>query len=238
LQGLVPHQERYYMKHSKRFTELKSKVDKDKLYPLSEAVKLVRETSGLKFDASVEVHVKLGIDPKKGDQIVRSSVVLPHGTGKTKKIAAFVTPGKEKEAREAGADLVGGKELIEQIKKDGKCDFEVAVAVPEIMKDLAVIAKTLGQKGLMPNPKVGTVTPNVKQAIEEIKKGKADFKNDDSGNLHIMVGKVSFEENKLTENIEAFLEAVKKAKPDSIKGTYLRGVTIASSMGPGIRVQL
>ncbi|PIT90826.1 MAG: 50S ribosomal protein L1 [Candidatus Komeilibacteria bacterium CG10_big_fil_rev_8_21_14_0_10_41_13] len=226
------------MKHSKRFTELKSKVDKDKLYPLSEAVKLVRETSGLKFDASVEVHVKLGIDPKKGDQIVRSSVVLPHGTGKTKKIAAFVTPGKEKEAREAGADLVGGKELIEQIKKDGKCDFEVAVAVPEIMKDLAVIAKTLGQKGLMPNPKVGTVTPNVKQAIEEIKKGKADFKNDDSGNLHIMVGKVSFEENKLTENIEAFLEAVKKAKPDSIKGTYLRGVTIASSMGPGIRVQL
>jgi len=157
-------------KISKRFKEAKAKVENTKLYSLVEAVKLVKATGGLKFDASVEVHVKLGIDPKKGDQVVRASVILPHGSGKTKTIAAFVTPDKEKEAKAAGADLVGGKDLIEKIKKDGKCDFEVAVAVPEIMKDLSAIAKTLGQKGLMPNPKVGTVTSDIKKAIEEIKK--------------------------------------------------------------------
>src|SRR3989344_1821544 len=180
------------MKKSKRYKAVKAKVEANKTYNLAEAVKLVKETSEVKFDASVEVHVKLGIDPKKGDQVVRASVVMPHGTGRTKKIAAFVRPDKEKEAKEAGADVVGGKDLIEKIKKDGKCDFEIAVAVPEIMKDLSVIAKTLGQKGLMPNPKVGTVTSDVTKVIAEIKKGKADFKNDDTGNVHVMVGKVSF----------------------------------------------
>lgn len=223
---------------SKRLKEAKTKVDREKLYSLAEAIKLLKETSTVKFDASVEVHLRLGIDPKKTDQAVRASFVLPNGCGKTKKIAAFVTPDKEKDARAAGADIVGGKDLIEKIKKDGKCDFEVAIAVPEIMRDLSAIAKTLGQKGLMPNPKTGTVTADVKRAIEEIKKGKVDFKSDDGGNIHIMAGKVSFSEANLKENISAFLDTVKKVKPDSVKGTYLESMVISSSMGPGIKVQL
>ncbi|MBU1131610.1 50S ribosomal protein L1 [Patescibacteria group bacterium] len=224
-------------KKSKRYQEAKAKVNADQSYPLDEAIKLLKETSKVKFDASVEVHVKLGINPKKGDQIIRSAVTMPHGTGKTKKIAAFVTPAKEKEAKAAGADVVGGKELIEQIKKDGKIDFEVAVAEPAMMKDLAVIAKTLGQKGLMPNPKTGTVTPDVKKAVEELKKGKANFKNDDTANIHLMIGKVSFPEEQLKENFQTFMEALKKAKPDSVKGAYIKSITLASSMGPGIKVQ-
>ena len=223
-------------KSSKRFKEAKAKVEKDKVYSLDEAIKLIKETSTVKFDASVEIHVRLGIDSKKGEQVVRASVTLPHGTGKTKKIAAFVTPDKEKEAKAAGAEVIGGKELIDKIKKDSKCNFEIAVAVPEIMKDLAVIAKTLGQKGLMPNPKTGTVTKDIKKAIEEIKKGRLDFKNDDSGNLHLMVGKVSFTEQQLKENIQKFLDTVKKSKPESLKGTFIKSISIASSMGPGIKV--
>lgn len=223
---------------SKRFKEAKKAVSITESYSVEEAVKMLKETSKVKFDASVEVHIKLGIDPKKSDQLVRASVNLPFGTGKTKKVAAFVLPEKEKEAKEAGADLVGGKELIEKIKKDGKCNFEVAVAMPEIMKDLAVIAKTLGQKGLMPNPRTGTVTPNIKTAIEEIKKGKVDFKSDDTSNIHAMIGKVSFTGENLKSNIEVFLEAVKKAKPESLKGTYLASVTLSSTMGPGIKLKM
>jgi len=225
-------------KSSKRFGELKGKVDKEKKYSLDEAIKLLKETANVKFDSSVEVHAKLSIDPKKGDQIVRASVTLPHGTGKTKKVAAFVTEQKVKEAKEAGADIFGGKELIEQIKKDGKCDFDVTVAMPEIMKDLAVIAKTLGQKGLMPNPKTGGVTNDIKKAVEEIKKGKSDFKNDDSANVHLMVGKVSLSDVQLKEDIETFLHAVKKAKPEAVKSTYIQSVSIASTMGPGIKIQM
>jgi large subunit ribosomal protein L1 len=223
-------------KLSKRFKEVKAKVNKEQLYSLNEAVKLIKETSKVKFDASVEVHIHLGIDPQKGEQVVRGSVNFPHGTGKTIKVAAFVTPQKEKEAKEAGAEVVGGKLLIEQIKKDGKVDFDIAIAEPAIMKELAPIAKTLGQKGLMPNPKSGTVTADIKKTIEELRKGKANFKNDDTGNLHLMVGKVSFTEAQLKENILAFLEAVKKAKPEGIKGIYLKSVTICSTMGPGIKV--
>lgn len=225
-------------KHSKRYQNAQTKVENNKVYILADAIKLLKETAGVKFDASVEIHLRLGIDPKKGEQTVRGSVVLPHGSGKSKKVAAFVTPEKEKEAREAGAEIVGGKDLIEKIKKDGKCDFDVAVAVPEIMKEMAMIAKTLGQKGLMPNPKTGTVTPNIKQVIAEIKKGKIDFKNDDAGNLHAMAGKVSFTEENLVANIQAFLEAVKKAKPDGVKGAYFISATVCSTMGPGIKVQI
>jgi len=224
-------------KKSKRFKEVKEKVVAGKVYSIEEAVKLLKETSTVKFDASVEIHVKLGIDPKKGDQIIRSTLTLPHGTGKTKKIAAFVSPEKEKEAKVAGADLVGGIELINQIKKDGKCDFEVAVAEPSIMKDLAVIAKTLGTKGLMPNPKTGTVTPDIKKAVEDLKKGKIAFKNDDSANVHLMIGKVSFDDNKLKENIEAFINTIKRIKPETAKGTYIRSITLCSAMGPGIKIQ-
>jgi len=223
---------------SKRFKEVKKLVSSAEGYSVEDAVKMLKETSKVKFDASVEAHIRLGIDPKKSDQLVRASVNLPFGTGKVKRVAAFVASDKEKEAKEAGADLVGGKELIEKIKKDGKCDFDVAVAMPEMMRDLAVIAKTLGQKGLMPNPKTGTVTPNIKQAIEEIKKGKVDFKNDDTGNIHALIGKVSFSEENLKANIEAFLDAVKKARPDGAKGTYLASVTLASSMGPGIKLKI
>lgn len=225
-------------KQSKRYRQAKAKIAGQKSYPLMEAVKLLKETSTVKFDASAEVHIKLGIDPQKGEQVVRGTVSLPHGTGKTKRIAAFVTQDKEKEAREAGATVVGGLELINLIKKDGKCDFDIAVAMPEIMKELSQIAKILGQKGLMPNPKTGTVTAEVKKTIAELLKGKVAFKNDDSGNVHLMVGKVSFTESQLKENIEAFIEAVKGAKPGGVKGIYLTAVTLSSSMGPGIKIQI
>jgi len=223
---------------SKRVKANKEKVDKNKLYSLSDAIKLVKETANIKFDSSVEVHIRLGIDSKKGDQAIRSTVSLPHGIGKSKKIAAFVSPKKEKEAREAGAHLVGGLSLIEEIKKSGKCDFEIAVCEPDLMKDLAQIAKILGPKGLMPNPKTGTVTKEIKKTIEDLGKGLVDFRNDDSANLHLMVGKVSFNEEQLKENIEAFLEGLKKLKPGSVKGSFIKSISICSTMGPGIRVSL
>lgn len=225
-------------KQSKRYQQAKAKVDANKNYSLTEAIKLIKETSTVKFDASVEVHVKLGIDPQKGEQVVRGTVALPQGTGKTKRIAAFVTPDKEKEAKEAGAQVVGGVELINQIKKDSKCDFDLAIAVPEIMRELSQVAKILGQKGIMPNPKTGTVTSEVKKTIAELLKGKVFFKNDDSGNVHVMVGKVSFLEGQLKENVEVFLEALKRARPEGIKGPYILSVTLSSSMGPGIKIQI
>ncbi len=223
-------------KQSKRFKELDAKVDKNKVYQLEEAVKLVKETSNVKFDASVEIHMNLGIDPKKGDQIIRSTVTLPNGSGKEKKIAAFTS--KIDEAKKAGASIAGDDDLIAKIKKTGKCDFDVAVATPDMMPKIAQIAKILGQKGLMPNPKSGTIGPNITKMIEELKKGKETFKNDDSGNVHLIVGKVSFEEAKLMENITSFVEAVKKVKPSSVKGTYIKGISISSSMGPGIKISL
>ena len=223
-------------KQSKRFKELNAKVDKNKVYQLEEAVKLVKETSNVKFDASVEIHMNLGIDPKKGDQIIRSTVTLPNGSGKEKKIAAFTS--KIDEAKKAGASIAGDDDLIAKIKKTGKCDFDVAVATPDMMPKIAQIAKILGQKGLMPNPKSGTIGPNITKMIEELKKGKETFKNDDSGNVHLIVGKVSFEDAKLMENITSFMEAVKKAKPASLKGTYIKGISMSSSMGPGMKISL
>jgi len=221
---------------SKRMTASTAKLEKNKVYTLDEAIKLVKETAGVKFDASVEIHAKLGIDPKKGEQQIRATVVLPHGTGKSKKIAAFVTSEKEKDAKEAGADLVYGEEDIKKIKDTGKIDFEVAVTTPDMMSKLAAIAKILGPKGLMPNPKTETVGPNIKKIIEELKRGKITFKNDDTSNVHQMIGKVSFSEAQLKDNLVAFLDALKKAKPNSAKGTYIQNLVLCSTMGPAIKI--
>lgn len=223
-------------KKSKRIKELSAKIDKNKVYQLEEAVALVKETSNVKFDASVEIHVNLGIDPKKGDQIIRSTVTLPHGSGKEKKIAAFTS--KIDEAKKAGANIAGDDDLIAKIKKTGKCDFDVAVATPDMMPKIAKIAQILGQKGLMPNPKSGTIGPNIEKIIKELKGGKETFKNDDSGNLHLVVGKVSFDDKKLIENASSFMDVVKSIKPSAVKGTYIRGVALSSSMGPSIKLSL
>lgn len=218
--------------------ENKIEFNKIKTYPIEEAVDLTKKLSKTKFDASVEIHVKLGINPKKGDQQVRSAVSLPHGTGKSVKVAAFVSPAKEKEAKEAGADYVGGEDLIAEIKKTEKTDFEVAVAEPAMMKSLGQIAKILGTRGLMPSPKNETVTPNPAKAVAELKKGKISFKNDDTANIHAVIGKVSFDKEKLIENYNSFIEAIKKSKPTSSKGTFIKGIVISSSMGPGIKVEI
>lgn len=212
-------------------------IDKTKLYTPQEAIELTKKTSKVKFDANIELHVRLGINPKKGEQQVRDSVTLPKSVGKKKIIAAFVGPNDEKNAELAGADIYGGEELIKKIVQTKKIDFDVAVATPEMMKALGPAARVLGPRGLMPSPKNNTITPNIKEVIEEIKKGKTDFKNDAGGNLHIVIGKVSFKNKDLTANFNTAIEAIKKAKPASSKGTYLQNVSICSGMGPGIKVQ-
>jgi large subunit ribosomal protein L1 len=223
---------------SKRLKEAKAKIENEKVYPIEEAIKLIKETSQVKFDASVEVHTRLGTDPKKGDQIVRDSVILPHGTGKSVKIAAFVPNDRIKEAKDAGADVVGDEEMIAEIKKSGKCDFDLAVTTPKMMKQLSVIARVLGQKGLMPNPKVGTINEDLKKMIGELKKGKIAYKNDTTANIHLIIGKVSFDDKALIENFETFLNSLKKNKPQSLKGTFIKSMTLSSSMGPGIKVSI
>ena len=201
-----------------------------------EALELCQKLSYENFDPSVEVHVRTGIDPKKGDQIIRASVTLPHGTGKTKRVAVFAEGEKAAEAKEHGADLVGGPELIAEIKTSGRCDFDIAIATPDMMKSLAGIARVLGPKGLMPSPKNDTVTTNIKDALLAVKAGKVTFKNDDSGIVHQIIGKRSFETDKLLENYSAFIEALRKARPAPVKGTYVKGITLATTMGPGIKI--
>ncbi len=219
-------------------SDLETLVDKTKVYTVDEAIALVKKTSTVKFDASIEAHVRLGINPKKSDQQIRSTVILPHGTGKTKTVAAFVGANDEKTAEQAGADFIYGEEEIKKIKDTGKVEFDIAIATPEMMPKIAVAAKVLGPKGLMPNPKTGTVDTDVKKMIEEIKKGKASFKNDDTGIIHQSIGKVSFDDAKIKENLGAFIETLKKLKPTTIKGTYIKSLFLASSMGPGIRVEV
>jgi large subunit ribosomal protein L1 len=181
----------------------------------------------------------LGIDAKKGDQMVRGTVSLPNGTGQTKKVAVFTSvPEKEKEAKEAGADLVGGEELIAQINSTGKCDFEIAVATPEMMPKMAKIAKILGPKGLMPSPKNETVTAKIKETVAQLKKGKVAYKNDDTGNVHQVIGKSSFTKEQIVENFNVFMDAIRRAKPSSSKGTYIQSVTMTSTMGPGVKVSM
>jgi large subunit ribosomal protein L1 len=226
------------MPRSKRYLEIKKLIDKNKTYAPKEAIELAKKTANTRFDASIEVHCRLGIDPKKGEQQVRAVVVMPNPVGKAKKIAAIVTDKDQKATKDAGADLVGGKELIEEIKKTGKINFDIAIATPEMMKDLAQIAKILGPKGLMPSPKNETVTTNIAKTISEIKKGKVSFKNDDTANVHQVIGNVSLPTEKLLENFEAFMAALRRAKPASSKGIFIKSVVIASTMGPGIKVQV
>lgn len=226
------------MKAGKRFRTAAERIDRTKEYALEEAVSLVKETSRLKFDATIEVHLHLGIDPKKGEHIVRSSVTLPHAAGKKRRIAAFVNPDKEADAKAAGAELVGGVELVKQIQSTGKINFDVAVTTPDFMKNLASVAKILGPKGLMPNPKSETITTNITKTLKELAGGKQTFRSDDGGNVHGVVGKASFTPEQIKENFTAFLDAVKRAKPSDLKGTYIQTVTLASTMGPGIRIKL
>ncbi|OGG89752.1 50S ribosomal protein L1 [Candidatus Kuenenbacteria bacterium RIFCSPLOWO2_12_FULL_42_13] len=223
-------------KRSKRYLSLAAKIDRARKYELAEAVELVKETAKTKFDSSVEVHVKLGIDTQKGEQTVRGSVVLPHGTGRTKKVAVFTKD--EKTAKDAGADLVGAGELIKEIKTTEKINFDIALATPDLMKDLAGIAKILGPKGLMPSPKSGTVVADkdMAKAIEDVKKGKVAFRNDDTGNVHQIIGKASWEASKLQENFSIFLGALKKAKPAAVKGVFLMNIALTSTMGPAVKV--
>lgn len=222
---------------SKRYTKSKAEIDSKKTYSLAEAVELVKKTANVKFDATVELHFKLGIDPKKGEEQVRGTLVLPNAFGKSKKIIAFVDSNQEKDAKDAGADIVGGEELIAEIIKSGKIDFEVAVATPVMMPKLAKIARILGPKGLMPNPKTETVSANIKKIIEELKKGKIAYKNDDGGNIHLAVGKVSFENDKLIANAQTAIDAIKKSKPASSKGTYFKNLGLNATMGPSIKLQ-
>ena len=229
-----------YMKHSKKYRAIAEKLDRNKIYSLEEAVKIIKENKIAKFDESVEVHIKTNIDAKKGDQQIRGTVDLPHGTGKSK-IIVVITSTHTKDAKAAGADIVAGEEFIEKIKSGkaftGKDKFDILIATPEMMPKLAPVAKILGPKGLMPNPKTETVTTKIKETVAALKKGKAAFKNDNSGNIHQAAGKISFEENKLAENIKAFIAAVEKSKPAGLKGKLISNISICSTMGVGIKVE-
>jgi len=226
------------MKIAKRVKANKELIDSAKVYTPEEGVELAKKTANTKFVGSIEVHVRTGIDAKKTDQAVRGTVSLPNGTGKTKRVAAFVTDAKEKEAKDAGAVMVGGEELIKQIKESEKTDFDVAVAEPAMMPKLAQIAKILGTRGLMPNPKTGTVSEAIGKTIQEIAGGKVTFKNDDSGNVHQIIGKSNFDSEKLLENLKAFYQAVTQSRPATIKGQFITGIVINSTMGPGIKIKL
>ncbi|MDP2631528.1 MAG: 50S ribosomal protein L1 [Candidatus Uhrbacteria bacterium] len=222
----------------KKKKKVKVFVDKNKFYALEDAVKLCKESASAKFDESIELAMNTGIDPKKGDQQIRGTVILPHGTGKTKRVIAFVDSANETAAKEAGADIIGTEEVIEEIIKKGTIDFDVAVAMPSMMPKLARAAKVLGPRGLMPNPKTDTVGPNIAKMIEEQKGGKVSFKNDNTSNVHATVGKASFDEAKLLENITTVFESVKKARPASSKGIYIKSAAISCTMGPGIKLDV
>lgn len=221
-------------KYGKKYQEA-AKLLEDKVYEAEEAVDLLKKTATAKFDETVEVAVKLGVDPKHADQQVRGAVVLPHGTGKTKRVLVFAKGEKVKEAEAAGADFVGAEELVQKIQ-GGWADFDVAVATPDMMGTVGRLGKILGPKGLMPNPKVGTVTLDVTRAINEIKAGKIEYRTDKAGNIHAPIGKVSFDNGKILENFHTLIDTLIKVKPAAAKGQYMRSITISTTMGPGIRV--
>lgn len=219
----------------KKYLEVKEKVDRNKRYELEDGVKLVTETARAKFDESVDVAIRLGVDPKKPDQMVRGTVVLPHGTGKQVRVLVFAKGPKEKEARDAGADYMGAEDLIEKISQ-GWLEFDKAIATPDMMGQVSKLGKILGPRGLMPNPKVGTVTFDLEKAIREIKAGKVEFKVEKAGIVHIPVGKVSFGFQRLLDNLKALLEVILRAKPPTSKGIYIRSITLSTTMGPGIKI--
>ena len=223
-------------KRGKQYREAVAKFDKTALYEAPEALKLAVEASHAKFDETVEVHIRLGVDGRHADQQVRGAIVLPHGTGKTKKVLVFAKGPKAQEAEEAGADYVGAEELAQKIQTENWFDFDVVVATPDMMGVVGRLGKILGPKGLMPNPKSGTVTMDVTKALQEIKAGKVEYRLDKTNIIHTPIGKVSFGPEKLTDNFNALLEAIVKAKPAAAKGQYLRSVTVASTMGPGVKV--
>jgi large subunit ribosomal protein L1 len=224
-------------KNGKRYTEARKKIERDKRYALAEAIDLVKESAGAKFDETTEVAIRLGVDPRKSDQMVRGTVMLPHGTGKSVRVLVFAKGEKELEAREAGADFVGADDLVEKIQ-GGWLEFDKAVATPDMMGLVGRIAKILGPRGMMPNPKVGTVTVNIKETISDLKKGKVEFRTDKGANLHVPVGKVSFEPEKLLENIVSLIDTVQRMKPAASKGQYMRNMVISSTMGPGGKIDI
>jgi len=223
------------MDRGKKYKSAKDKIGRGKLYKLEEAVQKLKESAYAKFDETVEVSVRLGVDPKHADQIVRGTILLPNGTGKSVKVLVLTKGEKEKEAQEAGADFVGLDEFIQKITEDWS-EAEVIIATPDVMGQVGKLGKILGPKGLMPNPKSGTVTFDVAKAVKEVKAGRVEYRVDKAGNIGVPIGKLSFSEDKIVENAKAFLDAVMRAKPSAAKGTYLKNVSISSTMGPGIRL--
>ncbi len=223
-------------KHGKKYVEASNKLDRNKLYSLEEGVKLVKETSVTKFDSTIEVAINLNIDAKKSDQSLRGSFVLPNGTGKSKRVLVIAKGEAAKKAKDAGAAYVGDKDMIDKIAKENWFDFDVLVATPDMMPELGKIGKVLGPKGLMPNPKTGTVTTDVEKAINDINKGMVAYKNDSYGNIHTIIGKASFDAKKLAENLSYVVTTVAKAKPQSVKGNFINSITVTSTMGPGIKL--
>jgi large subunit ribosomal protein L1 len=224
-------------KHGKKYLEASKLVDRERLYPPSEAASLIKDTTTVNFDASVEAHLRLGVDPRHADQMVRGTVVLPHGTGKQVRVAVFAQGDKAQEALRAGADEVGAEDLVKKIEA-GWLEFDVALAAPDTMGMVGRLGKILGRRGLMPNPKAGTITFDLERAIREVKGGRVEFKVDKAGIIHVAVGKSSFEADAIVENLAALVDAVNRARPAGAKGQYLKSLTIASTMGPGIRVDV
>jgi large subunit ribosomal protein L1 len=222
-------------KEGKRYIQAKAVLDRNKRYDLGEGLRLVTESSYARFDESVDVAIRLGVDPRKADQMVRGTALLPHGTGKTIRVLVFAKGQKEKEATDAGADYSGGEELIEKIS-GGWLEFDKAIATPDMMSSVGKLGKILGPRGLMPNPKVGTVTFDIEKAVKEIKSGKVEFRVEKAGIIHVAVGKVSFGVEKLLENIKTLLEVITKAKPPTSKGVYLKSIAVSTTMGPGVKI--
>ena len=223
------------MKRSKRFRSFEEKIDKNKSFTLDDGVKALKEGTSVKFDESVDIAIRLGVNPKHAEQMVRGTVALPHGTGKKVKVLVLCKPPKDKEAKDAGADYVGLEEYIKKIE-EGWIDVDAVVATPDVMKDVGKLGRFLGRKGLMPNPKAGTVTFEVSEAVKQLKAGRIEFRVDKHGNIHTVVGKVSFGPDQLIENVKTLMDQIVRLKPSSAKGQYVRNVTISSTMGPGIRL--